>query len=75
MSLIVKEWKNRMEENRMILYTFNSNKGRHSVTQITFLQGIPLLAENILRGIGSEKNKNFMQPCYMSLNLIFSGCY
>ena len=48
-----------MEENRVILYTFNSNKGRPS---ITFLQGIPLLAENILTGIGSQKNKNFMQP-------------
>ena len=60
MSLIVKEWKNRMEENRIILYTFISSKGRPSVT---FLQGIPLLAENILTGIGSQKNKNFMQPC------------
>ena len=59
MSLIIKEWKNRMEENRVILYTFNSSKGR---PLITFLQGIPLLAENILTGIGSQKNKNFMQP-------------
>ena len=33
-------------------------KGMPSVT----LQEIPLLAENILTGIGSQKIKNFMQP-------------
>ena len=48
-----------MEENRIILYKFNSNKGRPSVT---FLQGIPLLAENILTGLGPKKIKTLCSP-------------
>ena len=61
MSLIVKEWKNRMEESRIIRYAFNLNKGRPSVI---FLQGIPLLPENILTGIGSQKIKILCSPGY-----------